>query len=484
MKKVTILCILLLTLLGAARGEKLYRETAPLPHPRQMHGAVVLGDYIYVLGGNHPVDGYMTTVYKAMVNADGTLGRWSNTIDLPQKRSYIENSTFVLNDICYVAGGMDGENVECSNTILWTRPKANGDLEPWRESPPYPGKGIHCSVAVSTPGYIHVIAGLFADDTLSNKVWSARIAPDGNILGWEQGPPLPTTLWYHCGAVSGGKVWIWGGLTTRDDKSVNNIIYVAPILSSGKLGPWSSYPVTLPAGFYAASSTVSGPFLISFCPRYAGRIPSNDIWYSRVSPQGITPWKRIKTELPSRLYIGLATDYRRGFVYIPGGRMGDKDEQRQVNPNVFLFKLRFSGKQEDGTDEARTMEAGANIAPSSHYSYMQHRETLLGDIPGFMNYEQARSIPGQPMLLYFHTSKATRCNEQNRILKDFRTDLYSGKLKFAAVDTVKFPQIAQQYGVFRVPCWLYFDAGGSPQARKYGIMKIPELQGVIQRIVK
>ncbi len=459
----------------------LYREVNSLPMPRQMHGAVVMGDYLYVLGGNNPSERYVTTVYKAQIKTNGALGTWEQTTDLPEQKSYIENSTLVLNDVVYVVAGFDGTNSKSSNAILWSRPGENGRLEEWKKSDSFPGDGVHCAVAVATPGYIHLIGGLQDIDQPTDKVWSVAISPDGTIAGWEQSPGLPTTLWYHCGGVSGSYVWIWGGLTTRKDDSVNTAVYYAPILSSGKIGPWKKYASPLPVGFYAASNTVSGSFLLSFCPRYAGRTLSNDIWFAQASSKGLSPWKKLPSNLPSCIYIGLATDYRRGYVYIPGGRPDDV-KKTVLNKNVFVFKLQESETQIAGTDIAHTMAGGQESG--NQYSFMHPTSLALGDLPGFVSYEQARSAPGLPMLVYFHSQKATKCITQEQILQNFNPEPYSGKLSLAKLDTALFPQIAQQYGVFKVPCWIYFDARGNVVDRKYGIIQVSDLKAILQWIEK
>lgn len=59
-----------------------YYQTTPIPDPRQMYGTAVLGDYLYVIGGNNK-NGYLNTVLKASIMPDGTLGKWTFTTPLP-----------------------------------------------------------------------------------------------------------------------------------------------------------------------------------------------------------------------------------------------------------------------------------------------------------------------------------------------------------------------------------------------------------------
>ena len=486
MKRIFIIIVLLCLAITVSGQQRFYRSTTPMLFERQMYGATILGDYIYILGGNSPGRNYLTSVHKARINANGTLGLWEDTTPLPSGRSYIENSTLTLNDIVYIVGGYDGLKSSCPSSILWTRPQANGHLEPWKESPPYDGRGLHCSVAAATPGFIHLIAGLSAGHHPLNDVWSAKVGSDGSIIGWEKGNPFPTPLWYHCGGVAGGRVWIWGGLTTTDVKTVNPNIYYADILSSGKLGSWKIAPYRLPRGFYAASSTVSGSYLLSFCPRYAGRVVSNDIWYARVGPNGLSQWSRQSTDLGAKLFIGLATDYRRGFVYIPGGRLSYEDK-RTITRDVYFFRLQQGGRGDTRTNAAETIAAGGRNAGTQNLSYLRQTRPTPGSVPGFSSYEQAREISTsqrKPLILYFHTARANRCKEQEQMISGFNPAKYGGKAIFAELDTMHYPQISQTYGVFRVPTWLFFDSMGNQMFSHEGLLSPADIDRFVNQIAR
>ena len=105
-----------------------YKTTTPLSVPRQMYGSVVLGNYLYVIGGNiqgkgDDPEGYVKTVEMAYIYPNGTLGNWIQTTPLPQNRCYIHNCTLALNDIVYVVMGTEGKKQTVTNTIYWTRPQ-------------------------------------------------------------------------------------------------------------------------------------------------------------------------------------------------------------------------------------------------------------------------------------------------------------------------------------------------------------------------
>lgn len=468
-----------------------YSRTTPLPTGKQMYGSAVLGNHIYLIGGSDNT-GYTKDVIMAPIRDNGQLGSWTATTPLPVPRSYINNSTMALNDIVYVVAGWDGPNTKAMKTILWSRPKADGQLEPWRESLPYPGQlGTNCAVAVATPGYIHSIGGQAEGNVILSEVWSARVATDGSIAGWEAGAPLPVPLWFHCGGVAAGRVWVWGGLTTPKNDSLNRVVYTAAILSSGKLGPWqTAIGATLPQPSYRSSCTVTGNYLISFCGSYAGGKETNDVWFATASPQGLSKWDKLQTDLPSRLYLGLGTDYRRGFVYIPGGRT-TYTEREKLDNNVYFFQL-SGGQSAQATPAAGgiadTAEAAVTIdvggGESERLTYTQLGATG-GVHPGFLPYEQGRQAAQaqrKPMVLYFFSDRARRCAEQKEILQSFNTQAFGGKIVFAEVDTIKYPQVTQQYGVFRIPHWVIFDAAGNQVFSQSGVLQAAQLQDYARRL--
>ncbi len=469
--------------------QPIYKMTQSLSMPRQMYGTAVLGDYLYVIGGNiqgkgDSEEGYVTTVEKALINPDGTIGKWTQTTPLSKKRSYIHNSTLVLNDIVYVVMGTEGAAGIAAKTILWTRPKPNGDLEPWRESIACPGPGLKLMTAVSTPGYLHVLGGRDSNNQIYQDVWSAKLAPDGSIISWEKGNSLPVPLFFQCAAVSGGKVWVWGG-AMNGTLVLNNKVFMAPILASGKIGQWVFSGSTLPMPFYSAAVAVSGDYLITFCPRYESRNFTSDIWYAQVKPTGLSDWIKMPSNLPAKLYIGVATDYRKGNLYIPGGRINQDEDEKSLIANVFYLKLASKQQTDVKTDSTFTANTFDVKSAQEKLSYIQQNSAGT-TFRGFMPYEQGRQtaqIQMKPMVVYFYNDKATKCKEQSQLLQSFNTQSYSNNIIFSEANAAFFPQLSQQYGVFRIPCWIFFDKTGKETMRETGVLQQNQIENYLTRIL-
>lgn len=490
-----VLLLSIAILLPAAAQKRWYSQTTSMPNGRQMYGSAVCGDNFYLIGGNTESEGYLLSVQFAPVKQNGQLGAWQETTPLPTARAYINNTTIVLNDIIYIVSGADIINGNKPNSILWTRPSINGHLEPWRTSPPYPGEGVSCSAAVATPGFIHLLGGYGKDSVPITAVWSARVNSDGQPASWDPGPPLPAPLWFHCAGVAANRVWVWGGLTGEKNTTVNTKVFSAPILASGKLGDWqTALGADLPQGFYSASSTVSGSMLLTFCPRYSGGAISNDVWYAQASPNGLSKWTKLPTDLPSKLYIGLGSDYRRGFVYIPGGRV-DRETQVMDN-NVYFFQL--AGSRENATTTAdvvaKTEAAVTDDAPGggergggqARLTYTQINQTTAVH-PGFVPYDMGRQTAAaqrRPLVLYFYNSRVKRCQEQAEILKSLDAGGWAGKVVLAEVDTAQFPQATQQYGIFRIPHWMVFSATGQQIHSRSGVMSAADLGAAFSQLAR
>ncbi len=475
---------------------QLVQRTTDLPLRRAFGGSAVLGDYVYYLGGSQATgDGFNTesissSVVRARILSNGRLGSWEQTTPLPQPRHYIENATLVLNDVVYVIGGSSlPANGERYNTALFSRPLPNGTLLPWTESQPFSRNGLSTITAVSTPGHIHIIGGLDKQDGASNKVFTNTIYADGSMGSWVPGPVLPMPLWYHSAGAASGRVYVWGGMPGEDRNKVSPLMFSAPILGSGKLGPWRREARVLPHPFYGASTAVAGDYLISFSPRYAGSVGSSDVWYAAVTPQGISNWYRRHGGVPNQVYHAAATDYRRGAIYFGGGR---NNQQGPMLQNFFSIALGSSARDQAerawlAAQRAHQNTVSAFPAPGTDTEERQTTLTYtaaatLSDeaVQGFKTYGDARTDAESqrlPLVVYFALEDARPCVEQRELLESPEFQQIVPKASWAWVETKNYPQLAQQIGVYRVPTWVFYDETGNEvqNARTVGVKSVTDL---------
>ncbi|MCC6547371.1 hypothetical protein IT570_09410 [Candidatus Sumerlaeota bacterium] len=471
-----------------AQKRNFLEKTTSLPLGRAFHSLAVVKDFIYVFGGseydpNAKLQKPTKRVSFAPIHADGQLGAWQYTTSLPEPRHYTSNSTLVLNDTIYIIGGStapsDGERVK---TVIWTRPQADGQLENWRSSAPLAQAGLACQAAFVTPGYLWMTGGLPLAKPTSQEVYSITVLPDGSLGDWERSSPLPIPLWFHQAGVVGGRVYIWGGLKIADNskaESISDKIFSAPVLNTGKLGPWTTEKSVLPKAFYAGSSANAGSYLFSFSTTYVDSRRSTDIWWTMVTQDGIQPWRMQPSTVPMKIYHAAAPDYLRGSIYFVGGKNSNAEGNDPL-PWVVFFRL---------TPEARKQaEAGWMALQAAHKTMAASASTLeLADdteqataapanaaaaaLPtGIVPYEEARSrIAGKkPLVVYFRLAGSKPCLEQDAVLTP--EVLAAAKVAVGSSDIRSNPQLAQQFGVFRSPTWIFYDSLGQERSRHVGVI--------------
>lgn len=482
-------------------AEDFVRETTPLPVARHFHGAAVMGDYLYVIGGADAGQKAVLATQFARINGDASLGEWQTTRSLPSPRMYLANSTLVLNDTVYVVGGA-GDPVanKYFDTAFVARPGPDGQLGEWTESPPF-GRSAGTIAAVSTPGHIHAIGGLGSgakqEAVVVANVWSSAVLPDGSLGPWTPGPSLPSALWYHNAAAAGGRVYVWGGLKLPRASAAGSLsteVFSSPILGDGRLGPWKTEPQKLPRGFYSSTSGVVGPYLMAVSARYSGKDVSSDVWWTAIGGDGLAPWRlRPAPSLPHRLYHATAYDYRHGVIYVPGGRASM--ENKQPSPRTFALMLspdaRRAGEASWQQSERQhtqsvsaafgdSMEAAARRTGVTSLAYLAENTLPPDAPPGFVTPRAAQNrTPGamiKPMVLFFRSGGAKPSIEQESALRSVDFGKLAETTTFVWVDVEDMPQMAQQYGVFRVPTWLFFDTyQGLPAGRHTGVLTMPQL---------
>ncbi|MBI2931211.1 MAG: hypothetical protein HYY16_06140, partial [Planctomycetes bacterium] len=103
-----------------------WQPTTGLPLAREAHAAVVENGYVYVLGGSRAAGDTSNAVLSAPIHGDGSLGEWTFTQPLAQKRS--AHAAVVHAGCAYVLGGKTGL-VPATDTVQFARlrtPNARG----------------------------------------------------------------------------------------------------------------------------------------------------------------------------------------------------------------------------------------------------------------------------------------------------------------------------------------------------------------------
>lgn len=221
-----------------------WRETTRLPEPVHYHATVATSGYLYVIGGyrgGEPSD----AVYRARINADGTLGQWTKTTSLPSRLG--APAAVASGNQIYVLGGHTGNRSE--SEVYYATLTSSGGLSKWTATTPLPETLSWLSAAV-WEGRLYAIAGYSGSpNTWSRQVYYATIRPEGGVRGWAATAPLPESMGNHVAVVSGGSLYVFGGLSGKSQAWS----FYAPIGSDGGLGDWrETTPLPVPVHDHSA----------------------------------------------------------------------------------------------------------------------------------------------------------------------------------------------------------------------------------------
>ncbi|HYN87153.1 MAG TPA: IPT/TIG domain-containing protein, partial [Ardenticatenaceae bacterium] len=188
---------------------------------RRHFAAVHVDGYLYALGGSDHHGSTVSSVERAKVNADGTLGPWEAVASMRIARERL--AAAASDGFIYALGGLVG-----GSSVERAAIQPDGSLGAWELV-----AGMTTSrdglAAVAVGGQLYAFGG-----TGDRTVERAVIQPDGSLDPWQ---PLSSTnvARFGPGAVAaGGYLYAVGG---SDFHSVTNVER-APINADGSLGPW------------------------------------------------------------------------------------------------------------------------------------------------------------------------------------------------------------------------------------------------------
>jgi hypothetical protein len=218
------------------------------------HASVVIGDFLYVIGGFTTAGtGAVMNVVRAQINSDGTLGTFSTTSGLAQPRA--GHSCVVIGNFLYVIGGngtgMNLKSVERApinpdGSIGIFLPLSNVSLVAARQG--------HSSVVVKNK--LYVIGGEGAG--FPTTVEEATINLDGSISTFQTAGTLNVPRAFHATFVSGDALYVVGGKTATGRTAT---IERAAISGAGTLGPFVTQAQTLTAARAGPATAIAGAFL-------------------------------------------------------------------------------------------------------------------------------------------------------------------------------------------------------------------------------
>jgi hypothetical protein len=213
-------------------------ETTQLPQALQGHAAVVANEHLFVLGGSNQ-NGIQSTVFSARINGDGTLGEWNTTLPALLE-PLLYHAAVTANGYIYVLGGQKSiDPVVVSGTVYRARVNANGTLGEWEALPtPLPGRPPYLHAAVAACDHLFLIGGSDAVYEWAD-VYQAVIHADGSLGTWVHTTPLSTPLVAHAAVATHGGILVTGGWGSADPTYMpQKKVYWADLGPDCSLGSW------------------------------------------------------------------------------------------------------------------------------------------------------------------------------------------------------------------------------------------------------
>jgi hypothetical protein len=236
---------------GAVSG---WTSLGTLPAPRAFHGMALATPFnalidtaqaaqIYVLGGIDTT-GTVSTVWRAPVHIDRTLGAWTGELSLPEPIHAM--GVAVVRSWLYVAGGADTANAAVS-AVYRSRIGLDGSLGPWESLPSLPAPRAFGKM-ISFAGTLYYLGGdagavlpgsASVSGSQSSAIYRAPLhLRTGEFLNanWLVNPStLIKAVAKHTALVAGGSVLVSGGVYNGAGSSATEHQY-ASFQLDGTLG--------------------------------------------------------------------------------------------------------------------------------------------------------------------------------------------------------------------------------------------------------
>ncbi|XP_032994184.1 kelch-like protein 13 isoform X6 [Lacerta agilis] len=196
-----------------------WRSLAPMDAPRYQHGIAVIGNFLYVVGGQSNYDTKGKTAVDTVFRFDPRYNKWMQVASLNEKRTFFHLSA--LKGHLYAVGGRNaaGElaTVECYN------PRMNEWSYVAKMNEPHYGH------AGTVYGGLMYISGGITHDTFQKEL----MCFDPDTDKWTQKAPMTTVRGLHCMCTVGDKLYVIGGNHFRGTSDYDDVLsceYYSPSL--------------------------------------------------------------------------------------------------------------------------------------------------------------------------------------------------------------------------------------------------------------
>ncbi len=224
------------------------RQAATLVTARKGHASVVIGPYVYVVGGEGTSP--LATIERAIINADGTLSAFATVPNVTLVVARAWHACVVNGSYLYVLGG---KGTTALASVERAAIQANGSLGAFET---VSGSTLvtarHGLTSHVIGSYLYVVGGE-SDASVLNTLERAPLGADGSMGAFSavSGVNLATARRGHTSEVVGAFLYVMGG---HNGLTLQNTVERAELTTSGGVGPFATMNgVTLTAREKATS---------------------------------------------------------------------------------------------------------------------------------------------------------------------------------------------------------------------------------------
>ena len=301
-----------------------------LPAPIANGSIISANDYIYILGGRTTTSTPINTVSFTYVNTQNGPGATIPGTNLPV--AMYDMSVVVVGEYVYIVGGNNGTDV--LDTIYQGQIQSNGNITNWTElseTLPYPIAG---AAICATETNIYVIGGYNypASTTTTTPVDTIIQIPlsTTSTIGTPTkltGSTLPQAI-YYCSAVQvNGIIYVAGGLNSSNSAITN--VYNSLINLDGTLNSFGDTGNDLPSNYGAGILTQWNNFIYYF----GGT--TGDVYQAYLAENYFGPWTSIYNGLPTE-WTNMMGVPCNNYLFAAGGI--NNNSGAYMN-NVYFYKL-------------------------------------------------------------------------------------------------------------------------------------------------
>ncbi|MCF6256430.1 MAG: hypothetical protein L3J98_01285 [Gammaproteobacteria bacterium] len=196
--------------------------------PRRCTKLSLIGDYLYSFGGYGGT--LLDSVEYAKIEADGSVGKWKMASEAMTLPRYV-NSVKTVGGFAFVLGGHDQDKGVGIVDVEWAKPQANGDIHSWQKTSPLK-TGRYGVASAKTDKTIYMLGGLTGLEYLGS-IEKSQVLPEGGLAAWQETTAMSVPRATFSAFTNNGYIYVLGG--ANRDGYLRSVEY-AEINAQGDLG--------------------------------------------------------------------------------------------------------------------------------------------------------------------------------------------------------------------------------------------------------